>query len=369
MPGSTGVQWGVVAAQRALGKATLHPAGDNEQQIEFSSPAWDALWLAMGAAAFSPGAIYARSPTWRLVVGGAVLLLVTVAVQRACWRERLTLDLMQRRYRYSHGYWPRLTTDEGSLEAVKGVQLDVVVESGSRGGEIDTWVVSLALDGRTLPVANFSNELAGYEYLGALAKRLRVPALDHTGRNEQKTEWREVDKPLAAQSGGSAARRQIPPLPDGARIALLGDAPERRIVLPRPGFRPSYFLFALFPLFPAWFTGTPHNLGMSAPFIAFAGLFALIGAIACVTNKEVIESGDSIAFATRLFGASLGTQTLAKRDIVDVRVKPVPARNRSTRDELQVRAAARLVNFRVARLSGEEMAWLAQAVSAMVAAG
>ena len=368
MPGSTGVQWGI-AAQRATGKATLRPSGDSEQQIEFSSSIGDALWLAFGAAVFSPGAMFARSPTWRLVIGGAVLLLAIAAVHRAFWREKLSLDLMQRRYRYSHGYWPRLTSDEGSLDALKGVQLDVVVESGSRGGEIDTWVVSLALDGRTLSVANFGSELRGYEYLGALAKRLRVPALDHTGRVEQKTEWREVDKPLAAQTGKSAPRRQIPPLPDGARIALLGDAPERRIVLPRAGFRPPYFLAALFPLFPPWFTGTLHNLGMSAPFIAFAALFALIGAVACVTNKDVIESGDSIAFATRLFGASLGTQTLAKRDIVDVRVKPVPTRNRSRRDELQVRAAARLVNFRVARLSGEEMAWLAEAVSAMVATG
>ena len=99
---------------------------------------------------------------------------------------------------------------------------------------------------------------------------------------------------------------------------MLGDVPERRIVLPRAGFTPSYFAYALFPLFPPWFTGTLSNLSHSAPFIAIAGLFALFAAIACVINKEVAEDGDSISFVTRLFGMSLSTRKIAKRDIVEV---------------------------------------------------
>src|SRR5580692_2436193 len=155
VPGSMNIQWGTA------GQATLRPRPGSDHQIDFASSAGDALWLAFGAAVFSPGAILARTPTWRWVVGGIVVLLATAALRRAFWRERLSLDLMQRRYRYSRGYWPNLATDEGGLDALKGVALDVVAQSGSRGGEIITWVVSLAFKDRSLAVASFTSELAG----------------------------------------------------------------------------------------------------------------------------------------------------------------------------------------------------------------
>jgi hypothetical protein len=187
-------------------------------------------------------------------------------------------------------------------------------------------------------------------------------------RAEAQTAWTDIDKPLAVRAGRAAPCGQFPPLPDGSRIALLGAAPERRIVLPRAGFKPSYFVYALFPLFPPCFTGTLFNLQFSGPFIAFAALFALLAAIACVTNKEVAEAGDSISFVTRLFGATLGRRSVAKRDIVEVRLKPVPGNSWRKRDEVQLRAAAALLNLTAAGLSRDEMAWLAQAVHAMVAA-
>lgn len=363
MSGSISIQWG------PAGQATLRPRprAGGEQQIEFASSVGDALWLAFGAAVFSPGAILARTPTWRWVVGGIVVLLATAALRRAFWRERLSLDLMQRRYRYSRGYWPNLATDEGSLDALKGVALDVVARSGSRGGEVITWVVSLAFNDRTLAVASFTTELAGYEYMGALAKRLRIPALDQTGRSEARTAWTEIDKPLASQPGRPAARRQLPPLPDGSRIMLLGDAPERRIVLPRAGFRLGYFIPALFPLFPPWFTGTLFNPRFSGPFIAFAGVFILGAVIACLTRKEITESADSIAVATRLFGRRWFRRSIAKRDIVEVKLKPVPSQTSRRREEIQLRAADALLNVRPASLSRDEMSWLAQALQALAA--
>jgi len=363
MSGSISIQWG------AAGQSTLRPrpAAGSEQQIEFASSVGDALWLAFGAAVFSPGAILARTPTWRWVVAGVVVLLATAALRRAFWRERLSLDLMQRRYRYSRGYWPSLATDEGSLDALKGVALDVVARSGSRGGEVITWVVSLAFNDRSLAVASFAIELVGYEYMGALAKRLRIPALDHTGRSEARTAWTEINKPLASQPGRPAARRQLPPLPDGSGIVLLGDAPERRIVLPRAGFRPSYFIPALFPLFPPWFTGTLYNFRLSGPFVAIAGLFALGALIACLTRKEMAESADSITVATRLFGTRWARRSLAKRDILEVKLKPVPGQSSSRREEIQLRAADALLNVKAASLSRDEMNWLAQALQALAA--
>ncbi len=223
MPGSMNIQWGT-AAQHATGQATLRPTIDSEQQVEFASSAGDALWLAFGAAAFSPGAMYAKAPIWRWVIGGVVVLLAAAALQRAFWRERLSLDLMQRRYTYSYGYWPRLTSDDGRLDALTGVVLNVVARSGSRGGEIITWVVSLAFNDRTLAVADFGTELAGYEYLAALAKR--IPALDHTGRGEEQTAYTEIDKPLAAQTSRAARRPLLPRLRNRASRRRPG-APDR----------------------------------------------------------------------------------------------------------------------------------------------
>ena len=361
MPASITIQWG------PEGQATLRPRAGSEQQIEFASSAGDALWLAFGAAVFSPGAILARTPTWRWAVGSMVVLLATAALRRAFWRERLSLDLMQRRYRYSRGYLPNLVTDEGSLDALKGVALDVVARSGGRGGEIITWVVSLAFSDRTLAVASFASELAGYEYMGALAKRLRIPALDHTGRSEAQTAWTEIDKPLAAQTGRPAARRQLPPLPDGSGIKLLGDAPERRIVLPPAGFRLGYFVPGLFPLFPLWFTGTLFNPRFNGPFIAFAGLFLIGAAVTCITRKEITESADSITVATRLFGARWARRSIAKRDIVEAKLKPVPSQSWRRHEEVQLRAADALLNVRAASLSRDETTWLAQALQALAA--
>ena len=359
-------QWGA-AAQSAAGQATLRPKIDTEQHVEFASSIGDAVWLAVAAAGFSPGAMLAKAGTPRWIVGGVVVFLAAAALRRGMWRERLSLDLAQRRYAYSRGYWPGVATDEGRLDDLKGVALDAVARSGSRGGEVITWVVSLVFAERTLAVASFSAELAGYEYMGALAKRLRVPALDHTGGAEEKTACGEIDKPLTAKAGGAAPRRQMPPLPDGSRIALVGDPPERRLVLPRAGLRPAYFLYALFPLFPPWFTGTLDNFATSGPFIAIAGLFAVIAAIACVANREIAESGDSLSLTTRLFGATLSRRSLAKRDIVEIRVKPVPGNSWRKRDEVQIRATGALLNLTSPRLSSDDLAWLVQALQAMAA--
>lgn len=367
MAASMNIQSGGV---RLGSQPSLRPAVDSEQAIEFAASGSDALWLAFGAAAFAPAAVLAKPSVWRYVIGGVVVFLAAAAVRRAFWRERLMLDLVQRRYTYGHGYWPKITTDEGPLDALKSVVLDVHTESGSRGGEVTRWIVSLVFSDTTLAVANFNTELQGYEYRDALAKRLRIAAIDRTGGTEEKTAWSEVGKPLAARTGTAAPCRQMPPLPEGSRIALAGDAPERKIVLPRPGLRLGYFVYALFPLFPPWFTGTLYDLRLSGPFVAFAALFALIAAMACLANKEIDEAGDSLSFATRLLGAKLSKRSVAKRDIVDVKLKPVPtSASWRRRDELQIRTAGTVLNLRHPTLSGEEMSWLAQALQAMVPAG
>src|SRR5258707_7047424 len=111
MPGSMNIQWGT-AAQHATGQATLRPTIDSEQQVEFASSAGDALWLAFGAAAFSPGAMYAKAPIWRWVIGGGVVLLPPPPPQRAFLRARLSPGPMQRPPTHSYGYLPRLSSDD-----------------------------------------------------------------------------------------------------------------------------------------------------------------------------------------------------------------------------------------------------------------
>jgi len=62
-----------------------------------------------------------------------------------------------------------------------------------------------------------------------------------------------------------------------------------------------------------------------------------------------------------------GTRSIAKRDIVEVKLKPVPSRSWRAREEVQMRSADALLNVKAASLSHDEMNWLAQALQALAA--
>jgi hypothetical protein len=246
------------------------------------------------------------------------------------------------------------------------VGLDVLVRAGSKGGTVVTWVVSLVFADPTksIAVANSGVENLAYQRFAYLAKRLGLPAVDRTGAQERTIAPAEIDKPLAERA---ETRHLMPELPEGSRIALIGDAPERRIVLPLAGLRLSSIGLPLMPLLVPWWTGMLRHWSVSAPFIGVSVLFALGSILGALTHREIAETSESLAISTRLFGIPLTTRRYQKRDVVGIEVKPVPGRQRFAQ-ELQIRTGTAVGNLRGGRISAPELAWLAQAMLVLVRA-
>jgi len=299
---------------------------------------------------------------WALVVAALSIW----ALGSLLWRERLTLDLERHRYLHETGFWPRRATVEGALGDIKVIALDAILHHGNEGGEYRTWRVSLVFadPSKTIGLGDFRREQDAYARVADLAARTRLTALDRTGGTERAVAPAEIDRPLVGRRGATS---RIPPLPSNSGLVLIGEAPERRIVLPMAGLSSQSIVIPLMPLFPGWWTGTLTNYRLSWPFLAAALLFALIAVVAALSRRAIEETGDELSFAVRFFGLPLFRQRLAKSEIVEIAVKPVPSRPRAY-DELQLRTAAAIVNLRPRRVAAKDLHWLADALRAMVAA-
>jgi hypothetical protein len=343
-------------------QASMRVLEESDQRLAFGVSSWLMIFPLIWTVAFLPAFFSGKPKGW--LAGGlgvAVGLLITAGFLR--WQESLMLDLVSRTYTYRRGNWPKVISDEGKLSDIKSVGLDVLVRSGSKGGTIVTWVVSLlfADSGKSIAVANFGVEALAYQRLADLAKRLGLPARDRTGAEERTIAPAEIDKPLTERAD---TRHFMPDLPEGSRITLLGDAPNRRIVLPHAGFGLNHLAFPIMPLFVPWWTGTLRKWQIAAPFIGISALFALSGILASLTYREIAETPESLVISTRVFGIPLTKRCYQKRDVVDIELKPVPGRTRFAQ-ELQIRTGSAVTNLR-GRLAAPDLAWLGQAMLAMV---
>jgi hypothetical protein len=350
----------------AIAQASMRLRNVSDQRLDFGVSPWRALfpliWTLASLLVFFVG----KEPLAALLGVLGVVSGLLMAAGFLWWQEALSLELVSRTYSYRRGYWPKVASDEGKLCEIKSVGLDVLVRAGSEGGDVISWVISLlfADSAKSIAVANFSVESLAYQRLADLAKRLGLPAVDRTGAQERTVAPGEIEKPLAERA---QTRSFMPALPEDNRIAVIGDAPERRIVLPLAGFRVNYAVLALMPLLVPWWTGTLSRWQFSAPFIGVGVLFALGGIIASLSHREIAETPERLLIDTRLFGIPLATRRFQKRDIVDIELKPVPGRRRFAQ-QLQIRTASAVANLHAGRLSPAELAWLRQAMLALVRA-
>ncbi|HUH83519.1 MAG TPA: hypothetical protein VLX85_02855, partial [Stellaceae bacterium] len=329
-------------------------------------PAFSLFWLRPITGALAGAKTPAQSIFLALAAGIAVFIALFLSLRR----ETLTLDLLDGSYRYRRGLWPKLETKEGALSEFKSLALDVLVEPGSKGAEIVTWIISLHLaDDATIALTNDGSETLAYRHLADFAKRLNLPVLDRTGPTERVIAPADIDRPLADQerSAPLATSRLFPDPPAGSAIIVSGEAPQRTIILPRSGYRLHYLMAALMPLFPPWWTRTLTKPGFSLPFMIASGLFALIGVVTALTHREIAETADDVTVGRWLFRMPLLRRRYAKREITAIDIKPVPTRG-TPRSELQLRTAATVFDIRSVRLSADALAWLAAALRAMVAA-
>jgi hypothetical protein len=373
------------------GTAFMRPKLSGERVLAFSS---HYLWPALVAlpvlpsfyAAFHGKRLPFGSIEWFAVIGvGGVFLAVSLLL--FLFRESLILDLEGWIYTHRRGYWPILTTRQGSLNEFQAVALDV---PPARKGAT-TWVASLQFmaPDKRIAVANFSGGSKAYAYVDELARKLNLPVLDRSGEDERTTRLSQIDTPIVARVGLASRRIEAPPNP---RIRLSGDAPHRLIILPALGVNLGVVFIAALPALLIWLGATASMEGGApaaarathrhlrqqmphatlSPALWTTTLFTLAAlcvaflVLLCAARWQIRERGDSIVVTSRALGIRLRRRKFRKDEIVAIELKPTPA-GRATLYDLQIRARRKLLT--VGTTLGEDSAkWLEQALLSMLAA-
>ncbi|HEX9491109.1 MAG TPA: hypothetical protein VF930_12535 [Stellaceae bacterium] len=374
------------------GTAFMHPKLSGERVLAFSS---HYLWPALVALPVLPSfyaAVHGKrlpfgSIEWFAVIGvGGVFLAVSLLL--FLFRESLVLDLEGWIYTHRRGYWPHLTTQQGSLNEFQAVALDVP-PARRKGGTI--WVASLQFmaPNKRIAVANFSGGSKAYAYVDELARKLQLPVLDRTGEDERTTRLSQIDTPIVARTGLAPRRIDAPPIP---RIRLSGDAPHRLITLPAPGVNLGVVFIAALPALLIWLGATALTEGDApaaaraahrhlrqqiphatlSPWLWTTALFTLAAlcvaflVLLCAARWQIREHGDSIVVTSRALGIRLRRRRFRKDEIVAIELKPTPA-GRAMLYDLQIRARRKLLL--IGTTLGEDSAkWLEQALLSMLAA-
>jgi hypothetical protein len=335
---------------------------------------------------------------WGVEVWG--LLMALCGIAGSLDSDRLTLDLLARTYTRRKGYWPRLTTQDGSFDNIQGIALQVEYQNSSHNQPIAYWVLRLVLHNPpdSISIASFGNEQAAYARLNSLAKALRVAAIDRTGDQETSTPPESLDQPLltklrpASNRPGQSANA-VPPLPSASRILLAGPAPQRTIILPPLGFNlGAALVFGFFAMISLGmgFSAlrdkldgrhplTPWGL-IAITFLMGAFFLSLIPLIS-FSRRVVRETAANLSFGHQFFGWPFRFKPIAKTAIEEILVKPAPTLGTyqqqrpdlskgfpqplPSKHEVCIRSGADVIRIG-GNLSREEQDWLRQTLLAMV---
>jgi hypothetical protein len=325
---------------------------------------------------FFTSVVKEQVPRWVFSAFGALFSLAGFA--GALWRYELRLDLITRTYSGRRGFWPDPKPVRGSLDDLEGVVLSSRVDRSDKS-TTTVWTLGLRFRNWEKPVTikESTNEPAAYQELEHYAKKLRIPAIDRTGAQEQAISWTDVDKPLAEQPDHPVS---IPPLPAGSTIDFTAGPGRRRILLPANGFSVGALVFGLFGLpffslgsFFLWvllFNRAAVRGSISAGFIV-APLFILVGllvillGIAAMSGRQLIEEeGGDLVFSLLLFNGRVRPRRAVKKEVEEVSLKPVP--ERSDQQQLLIRSDKLIMHIGDQKLSPKELEWLKVAVSVIV---
>lgn len=365
---------------------------ENDREIVFTNRPAAAFLFVLGfvAAGYAIFVLVPGRTRWFLLV--LVVVAVVISVGAVLRRQRLVLDLAQRRYLHETGYWPRPQRETGPLTDIEHVQLTTRLRSrtmrpGVGAARQRIWVVSLKFRGEDQPYDLFEErrERKAYARLESLARRLRVPALDRTGPQDKITPWEQLDRPLAARvEAGALERTQVPPLPQGSGIEFHEVPGRRHIILPAHGFAlwvpvmyalpVAMIALGVLLLWQAW-GASPGAMVFGAVFVVAALVLLFLFSASVFGQEWIAEARDELVFGNALFGYTWRKQRTAKRDVEEIEIKrarfaaadagraspvalPEP-------QEVLLRSKTMLRRFG-AHLSSSEREWLRAALTAMV---
>jgi hypothetical protein len=370
--------------------AQLHQTHASDEAMEFvARNALMALPLAAIAATYLYRGFELRSLGVQILVIGIGGLVAAVAVALALTRQRLTLALGARTYARWRRFGRQAETEQGSLDELTGVTIDVRADYDTEGGAtpIPYWVVLLEFKdpAKTVQVGRYAASAAApkaYGYAIELARRLRTSFIDKAGFQPRVTPWSDLDKPMARDG----RNRPVPALPTGSGIALSGQAPERRIGFPVAGRRwlaiiPASFCALIMAFGLAGFLGIigPQRQQLDilghevqvwwvAPLAFFAlGLAGLLATVIAVASAfEIRETAASLAFTRRRFGRPWRVTEVPKAAVIVIEHRLDPFRIRAGRHEVLIRAPGQVVRLREGGPSNADLLWLEQALRAML---
>jgi hypothetical protein len=359
---------------------------DDDRHIRFTNPwKWGLAIAFVGLLVwlFVPLNLTKGFKYW-VVLGGAAFT-VFVGLAAFLYRDELVLDLVTRAYTLRRGYWPAVREQTRSMNDFRALLLGAELRRNPRGGQYPTWVISLQCSGvqPDLAVLELRSESQAYGKIESWSRKLGLPAFEIVDGREQPLEF----KPVARQQPAELGSMQIPMLPSGSRLAFLGAAPTRTIVLPPLGFGLGVLILALFPAITLWmgFAGyneaihhiPPRSTSFATGVVCFGILMVVALFFAIFGRTAVREQDDMILVGNSAFGWNYNVKSFAKRDIEEVEIKPttlssgapvftlsgmrVIGKRPRARAELFVHSRNQVVRIGQG-LSSQDLQWLHQAL-------
>ncbi len=123
-------------------------------------------------------------------------LLVGVGLFAGLWRHQLTIDRARRQWQRRVGLWPFIRHRRGDLDDRCQVTLKRKNNHDVHHGASNRYPVFLELgDGRRVPLGLENAKILGERLMVEMARRMQVPAADHSQRMERATAWQELEMP------------------------------------------------------------------------------------------------------------------------------------------------------------------------------
>jgi len=143
---------------------------------------------------------------WKWGAWFTTALFLAAGVAMVLRRRELEIDTEARTFQRRVGYWPAANREFGVLGSDASVILTRRLWSDADGPTtVEVWVTSISLTAANPPISVLitSDEIASRRALAYLARTLRLPMVDRTGKTQATLSWKDLPPPLdlTARSG------------------------------------------------------------------------------------------------------------------------------------------------------------------------